>query len=588
MTGVGVGAIVRVPLGGRRVRGYVIGLREQPVAGRKLRQVAGLSGDLPVFDAPLLETLRWAAIHYVAPVAALLPRTAPPNLPHRVEPRASTEESTADRPGPAAENGKTATRVAGGRRGALASLSDITAALVDGKRLRPRYLVTSRLASEARSELLEAAVQARRSALIVMPTVIEADATARALTEEFGPRVLPVYSALTARTVTRRWVEARTRQGSIVVGTREIAFWPVSNLGLALVIEDGRRAMKAPQTPTTHVREVLRRRAAVERFQLVLAGPVPTTDALISGVDVRESAGRVWPVVEVVDRTEEPPGSRLITERVRRALGMATAAGRRSFVLVHRRGYAPAFTCISCRTIRRCEVCGAAADRGSSCRRCSSSLGPCVQCGGERFQALGTGVGRAVEDLRRSLGQDVGPADEGDFRIAVGTERDLVRVDAVDLAVAIDADGLMLAPNYRATEDALRLLARLAGKVQPGKGNRCLIQTGMPTHDVIEAMRSGHPMSFLREELAHRANEGFPPSGELLVLDVTNAPESMDSELRAGADAVVLGPAPVGERSRWLIQGNELRQTKIRLRTLVQKWRDAGARVRVDVDPLDL
>ena len=81
-----VGSVVRIPLGGRRVRGFVVGLRAERPGTRspRLKDVAGRSGDRPVFDEQMLETLRWAAVHYVGPMATVLGRSAPPNVPRRV------------------------------------------------------------------------------------------------------------------------------------------------------------------------------------------------------------------------------------------------------------------------------------------------------------------------------------------------------------------------------------------------------------------------------------------------------------------------------------------------------------------------
>src|SRR5690606_32467167 len=76
-----VGSIVRVPLGGRRVRGYVVELADRPPD--RLKPIGGVSGDLPVFGPKLRDALIWAAHHYVAPVSVALERAAPPNLPSR-------------------------------------------------------------------------------------------------------------------------------------------------------------------------------------------------------------------------------------------------------------------------------------------------------------------------------------------------------------------------------------------------------------------------------------------------------------------------------------------------------------------------
>ena len=48
---------------------------------QRLRPLAAVSSPIPSFDGPLLATLTWAAHHYVAPLAVLLEKAAPPNRP---------------------------------------------------------------------------------------------------------------------------------------------------------------------------------------------------------------------------------------------------------------------------------------------------------------------------------------------------------------------------------------------------------------------------------------------------------------------------------------------------------------------------
>ena len=562
-----VGSIVRVPLGRRRVRGYVVdlSLRDRASSDRQLKEVISVSGEIPIFDERMLRTLRWLATHYVAPLAAVLPRAAPPNLPRR---RALDE-------------------TAGSRAAGASVLPAATAAATAGSRIRPHYYVSGRFGGREAAGLLSDVLEAGRNGVVVAATVAEAEAIYRAMKTELDARVVTAHSSLPARDVTAAWTRAATQGGLAVVGTREVALWPIHGLAMGIVVEEGRRAMKAPQTPTMHVREILRRRAAIERFQLVIAGLVPTSEAVAAGFEINEPPGRVWPLVEIVDRNDEPPGSGFVSERVRQSLSIAVKARKSVFVLVNRRGYAPAFRCLRCKEVRRCSACGTAADLGDTCRRCGAAHGPCKRCDGERFEPLGAGVGRIVDELKRSV-DGVSAAGEVEAPVVVGTERDLPAAGRVDVSVAIDADGAIFGPNYRAGEDALRLLARLAAIVHPGSGNRCIVQTASPQHPVITALRSGHPMGYLTEELEARTEAGVPPAAELMAIEVGNAPPDIDAELRGVASSGVLGPAEAGEKQRWLIEGSNLREVKVRLRWLVQKWRDAGAHVRVDVDPLDL
>jgi primosomal protein N' (replication factor Y) len=196
-----------------------------------------------------------------------------------------------------------------------------------------------------------------------------------------------------------------------------------------------------------------------------------------------------------------------------------------------------------------------------------------------------------VEEVGRIVGRDrVEPA-PGDRPVLVGTERDLAGLPQVDLAVLVDLDGLAYGSNYRAAEEALRIGARLAGRVAGGSGRRLVVQTSDPGHPVVVALRRGDPISFLEGEAATRAELGYPPAGSLLVVearrldDVRAAGERLEEI--AGA-ATVLGPAETREGVRWLVQGRDLDDVRRALRPVVQRWRDGGVTVRVDADPIDL
>jgi len=558
-----VGSIVRIPLGGRRVRGYVTGMRSGDTS--KLKAVIRASSTVPVFDAGLLETLRAIAVHYVAPLSVVLAKAAPPNLPGRprggtLPPIATTHRSP---------------------------LPELTARLAGHQHGRSHFLLGRKPWDAAVAGLAGPLLQAGRSVLVVMPTVVEMDSLADRLDDQFPGRLIRASSSHEAKEVTTAWSRATRHAGHIVVGTREVAFWPVADLGLAVMVGEGRKGMKEKSSPTIHAREVLRRRAAVERFGLVLLGPVPTSETIAWGIPViRKEGTRSWPLVEVVDRNEEPPGSGFLATRTMAAIRAVVERGGRVFVFTHRRGYAPAYRCTQCRLIRSCPQCDARADKGPACSRCGAALGPCLECQGRSFEPLGAGVERIAEQLARSV--PVG-AIGSDAPVWVGTERDLPEVSGADLAVVVDADGVVHAPNYRASEDALRLLARVAETVGSGAGRRCMVQTSRPDDPVVEALRRGNPLEFLEVTIRERARTRLPPSGEVLVIEL-DAIGAADAEIRelAADRAEVFGPADHAQRHRWLVQGSDLRPFRIGLRRLVHRWRDQGTRVRIDVDPLEL
>jgi primosomal protein N' len=199
-------------------------------------------------------------------------------------------------------------------------------------------------------------------------------------------------------------------------------------------------------------------------------------------------------------------------------------------------------------------------------------------------------MGRLRNEASGFLGEDkVGEVGSG-RPVVVGTERDLPGLTGIDLTVIVDADGPLLAPHYRAPEDGLRLLVRAVLAAGSDRGRRAIVQTSDPTRAAIRALRRGEPMEMLNAHLEERAAFGLPPGGQLLVVEADDLPDHADTALReaVGDRADVHGPAEARGRTRWLVQGRDLRAARIALRGVAHEWRDRGARVRIDADPLDL
>ncbi len=560
----GVGSIVRVPLGGRRVKGWVVA--ESGGDGGALKSVLSRSGDLPVFDARFLDVMRWAAVRYVAPLAAVLAKATPPNLP-----RARSWKD----------------------RAPVGDLSDMPScdlgmALAAGKRPSTEVWVGGGSWATPIASSVAAALTAGRSGLVVAPTVVESERLARDLTAVLGDRVVSAPSAGTGAQHTKAWVEAATRAGCLVVGTRAAAFWPVRDLAVAFVVGEGRRGMKDKSTPTTHAREILLKRAQMQRFGLVLCSLVPTAEALSLGTVHRiPAAGRPWGQVEIVDRRAEDGEGSLLGPTARAALRAALTADTSVLLFTHRR--ATAQRCARCKALRRCGHCGSGAFEVGICVRCERRSEECSECGFARFEMMGSGASRVAAEAGRVVGRsNVGAVGSG-LPVLVGTERDLPGLE-VGLTIVVDADGPILAPTYRAPEDALRLMARAIAAAGLGRGRRGLLQTSDPAHPVIDAIRRADPITFVRRDSTRRAAAGFPPGGEVLVLEVEGAVPDAGEQLEEaiGDRAEVLGPADGGGRTRWLLQGQDLTAARIAVRAVVSRWREGGARVRIDADPVDL
>src|SRR5690606_25836911 len=113
--------------------------------------------------------------------------------------------------------------------------------------------------------------------------------------------------------------------------------------------------------------------------------------------------------------------------------------------------------------------------------------------------------------------------------IYVGTEAVLHQVEGAGLVAFLDIDQELLAPRYRAADEALALLVR-AGRLVGGRrdGGRVLVQTRLPKHEVIQAALLADPVRLSEAEEERRRQLGWPPFRALAQISGAAAPAFME------------------------------------------------------------
>jgi primosomal protein N' (replication factor Y) (superfamily II helicase) len=570
-----VGTIVRVPLHGRRVRGWVIADDVEPEAdASQLRPLAKVVSAGPPADVVAL--CRWAAWRYAGPLALVLRAASPPNV---VPPSAEPELDTAVFPPVALPPGLAAAAL--GERGVVAWPP-----------------------AADRRELVRALVASEGSTIVVTPDAGSATAVAVDLRLQ-GRHPIVTRGDQTDAERTAAWDEAR-RGACIVVGGRVAVFAPVPDLRALVVLHEGDEALKEERAPAWHARELALERAHRAHARATLVSPAPTLEAVAAaGPSARPSRGVEhdgWPRVEVVDLRDEPPGRGLFSDALTGALRAAVGHRARAVCVLNRKGRARMLTCARCGRLAQCEVCDAAvveADAGFACARCGATRPRiCVHCHATRFSARRPGITRVREQVAALLPRvsvaEVDAATVGipDADVLVGTEAVLHRVAAgsarVELVAFLEFDQELLATRYRAAEQALWLLVRAAGAVGGRrKGGRILVQTRVPDHEVIAAARSADPEIVADAERARRRVLGFPPFGGLA--ELSGAPDAVEvacASLRSVGGLRVLGPSVAGTSARALVQAPSTEVVCDALAAVDLAPARARGRLRVDVDPL--
>jgi primosomal protein N' (replication factor Y) len=381
----------------------------------------------------------------------------------------------------------------------------------------------------------------------------------------------------------RDWAEVAAGV-DIVVGARAAVWAPLPELGAIVVLDEHDEALKEERVPCWHSRDVAIERARRASVPCVLVSPCPSLEALQAGRLItmsRNDERAAWPIVEVADLSKG-----VISE----ALARHIRNGDRIVGVLNRKGRARLLACAACATLARCERCSAAVGQDEQgnlvCRRCGTVRpAVCLACGASRFKVLRPGVARVRDELEALAGEpvvDVTAANDDEVlptaRIFVGTEAVLHRVADTDVVAFLDFDDELLAPRYRADEQALGLLARAArvvgGRTEKG---RVLVQTRLDSHEVIDAALHADPGRLVPVVRARREALGFPPFRAMAEVSGAAAPAFVGA-LGTPLGLTIDGPS----EGRWLVRASNIDGLADALAAVPRPQ----GRLRLEVDPL--
>lgn len=563
-----VGVVVRVPLHGRRVKGWVLETEVESETTRdKLVEITKVVSAGPPAD--LVDLCTWAAWRWAGPRAVFLRGASPPQV---VDPGPWPDAEAAVYP-------------------PVEPPLPLSAAAWRTVRWPP---------ATPRTELVSSLVDAAGSTIVLAPDPRDDDELVRTL-EAHGRHVLVWRADRSAKERSRAWDVAR-RGAWVVIGGRSAVFAPVPDLSAVVLLDDADEALKEERAPTWHARDLAAERArrAGARFDVVSPAPTVEATALAGPPSTPphavERAG--WPRIDIVDLRAEPPEARLLSEGLGAALSRTIAQGARAVCVLNRRGRARLLACRTCRELARCARCGAAVAKETdqlACPRCGEPHPPvCLLCGsGAGFQAVRPGVVGVRSQLgalvprARVVAVDTASAPIPAFDVAVGTEAVLHRVrpdieHPVRLVVFLEFDQELLAPRYRAGEQALWLLVRAARLLGPrDQSGVLLLQTRVPEDPIVVAARDADPGPVEEAERSTREALRFPPFGGLAEMS------GAEPAIRAACDALgeaveILGP----ERGRVLLRAPTTEALCDALSNAPLGPARALGRLRIDVDPL--
>lgn len=557
-----IGLRVRVPFGARQKVGILVELAgESDHPATQLKTLSAVLRDLPPLPPEWFALCRFCAGYYHSPLGEVMLSTLPAGLRRVDPPRARTirrlpvEEQA---PAPVLTMDQQAVLAA-----VAASGCGFRAFLLHG--------ITGSGKTEVYLQLIARALAEERQVLLLVPEInLTPQLESRVASRFPDVERVSLHSELSEAARTRNWKAAHEGRARIVLGTRLAVFTPLPDLGLIIVDEEHDASFKQQEGMRYSARDVAVFRARERGVPIVLGSATPSLESWANATDPRTRArytlltltaravenARLPSVQRIDTRTEKLQDG--LSGALRRGMEERLSRGEQSLVFLNRRGYAPVLTCTSCGWISRCTRCAAnlvfhLADGRLRCHHCGYERQvprACPDCKNQDIQPFGRGTQRLEATLAAQFPQArilrvdrdsarsrkqwealVAKIHAGEADILVGTQmlakgHDFPRLTLVGV---LGADAALFAANWRAPERLFAQLMQVAGRAgRAALPGEVLIQTQYPGHPLYEALVRHDYAGFAREQLAERAQAGFPPYTAQAMLRA-EAPEMSDT-----------------------------------------------------------
>jgi len=511
-TQIAVGKRVRIPFGGRKRIGYVVGRTDKsrfPMS--RLKSIFSVIDSAPILNDDLLQLTRQVSDYYGCSWGEVIETSLPKAL------RSGTVVDL-----PVAGDSQRQTALPG----QIILLQDLN------RKQGWDFLL----------ENIHKTIVAEQDVIVLVPEISVLYFTAEIL-KSVSDRVVVLDRKLAAKKELDHWLMAKTKEAKIVLGTRSAVFAPVDHLGLMVVLEEDHPAYKQEQSPFYHGRDVALMRAGKNGCRVILENYAPCPEvwwqAKKGKMKLLFLAAEKSADMQIVDVTEyKSRRNVLVPVPLRHAIERTVKAGGKVILFLNRKGFSTMTKCPQCQFILRCPRCETNlsylyAQKKMACGHCNYTADLpdlCPQCRNSYLRSSGVGIEKLESELARIFPQyRLGLYDRDtknlpmQFDILIATQA-VLRVQnqfSAELIGAVHVDSELNRSDFRSAHRTFSLLVQLRQMAR----EKFIVQTRLPDNYCFKAAMKMDFKGFYREEIKFRRQLSLPPFNHLVSIIVRAAQE---------------------------------------------------------------
>jgi len=520
---VGIGKRVLAPFKSYEMKGFIVDFYEDEYR-EGIKEIKSIIDEKSVIDEKILKLCNSLSEGYFLPLGQLLGISLSPGL--------TFGKNVRERKG---EGGKIS----------VPSVEDKFIEEIMGKLKEGKPLVLSAEKEKRFSIYIEIARRLKlegKKTIFVFPEIIKANSFYKIEKNDLKQSI--IHSSLTLQRKAKELEKIISGEIDIVIGTPQILFSPLKELGLIVLDEEESRYFKMEENPKFHSLWVAEKRREIENCSLLLGTTLPSVETFYK-IQRKEYQFFRIPFqkkfdIEIVKEREPIP------LKVLREIRKNLKEGNQILFLTVRKGMGSLLICKRCGWIslcpkckvplkaheegeQLCHICGWREPFKLYCPECNGRLSFIGAIGTERISQIlrekFPKVKVGILDLEKTRTRKAQRKVWEDFyskkiNILVGTQLLLTSMESLKhkckLMVIVKPEVNLSLPDINFSEETFHLIND-AIEILEEEG-KVIVISELPEHPSIKWLEEKNPEFFYKKEIKIREALGYPPFGRIVKL----------------------------------------------------------------------
>ena len=235
------------------------------------------------------------------------------------------------------------------------------------KRIHLVHGVTGSGKTEIYLNVIAREIERGRTAIFLVPEISLTPQMLSQLRARFGGSAAILHSGLSAGERFDEWWRLRSGEAKIAIGARSAVFAPLKNIGAIIIDEEHDSSYSSESAPRYETVEIASFRAEYNGAKLILGSATPSVESFAKARDgeynlitlTERINGKSLPEIIISDMCKEvrSGNNTAFSRALRQELDETLKSGRQAILFLNRRGYSRHVVCRDCGYVAKCENC---------------------------------------------------------------------------------------------------------------------------------------------------------------------------------------------------------------------------------------